>query len=73
MGRRVLLSFTKYDTFGPGYQAVKGNRSWFHIAGIVISECSLRQIRSKGNEKPFDVEDIRYIPCSIQSSSTVDD
>ena len=29
------------------------------------------QIKSKGNEKPCDIAGIRYIPCSLELSSTV--
>ena len=33
--------------------------------GFVIFERSLKQIRSKGNEKPFNIVGIGYIPCSM--------
>ena len=29
------------------------------IAGFLVSECFLRQIKSKGNEKPFNIAGIR--------------
>ena len=38
---------------------------------FVISERFLRQIKLKGNDKPFDRAGAPYIPCSIYPSSTV--
>ena len=51
---------------------LKGNRNWLAIAGLMISQHQLlRQIKSKGNEEPFDIAGICFIPCLIQLSLTV--
>ena len=51
---------------------LKGNRNWLAIAGLMISQhLLLRQIKSKGNEEPFDIAGICFIPCLIQLSLTV--
>ena len=45
------------------YRTLSGNRNWFEIAGVRYIRL-LRQIKSKGNEKPFD---IMGILCNCQS------
>ena len=52
-------------------KTLKGNRNWFDIAGACHIRKLIRQIKSKGNDKSFDIVGIHYVPCSIQPSSTV--
>ena len=53
------------------YRTFRGNRNCFDISrvqrsrGLLYPKSLLRQIKSKGNEKPFNIAAVRYIMCSL--------
>ena len=59
-----MVQFQKNATAGTQlYQTPEGNRSWFDIAGVRCIRTFLKINQVKGNETPFNIVEVRYIPC----------